>query len=199
MTRELSGVPVDLNNSGSQILEGLSQAIVSLMTQVSGAGVPSANLQIGLRVMDTTEKVYKVWDGADWRIEGPRHVDASSFEWIVDLGALSGTTTKWLPVPRTGVYIESFALISDTSTTSDGSNKWTVQLTNVSATENLFATAPTTNGSEITANTAWIQTCDQNNNDIAAGSALKVVLTETGSATTLANAAIVIRGRRLGA
>jgi len=177
----------------------MADAVLSLLTGCSGAGWPTENLQVGMVAVNETTKQVGRWDGADWRAEGPRHVDASAFEWNVDLGTLSASVTKWLPVPLTGVEILSIAILSDTSTSSDGSNKWTFQVRNRTASENLFATAPTTNGAELTANVASVRSCDQNNDDIAAGSALDLVITKTGSATSLTSAVVTVRGRRLGA
>lgn len=197
--RELAGVPWDSNKGGSQILQGFSDAVQSLMTGVSGAGWPTENLQIGLRATNNTTKRRGVWNGSNWLEEGPNGVDASSFEWHISIGALSATKVLWLPVPRTGIVIETVAVISDTTTaSSDGSNKWTLQVANVTAALNLFATAPTTFGSEIVLSVPWIQTADQNNTAIAAGVALQLTLTKTGSPTSLTNAAVTVRGYRRG-
>lgn len=107
-------------------------------------------------------------------------------------GALTATISRFVAPYKYRLRIDELVVVSDDATTSDGSNNWAFQLFNRSQSdETLFATAPTTNGSEIAANTTWRVACDQNRT-IEADDVLELVATKTGSPGNLDHCLIVV-------
>lgn len=112
-------------------------------------------------------------------------------------GALSGTTTRFVPPRGYRLRVDGITVLSDDATTSDGSNNWSFQLYNrTQSDEELFATDPTTNGGEITANTVWRQATDQNQT-ITADDVLELVATLTGSPGNLDHCLICVEATML--
>jgi len=109
-------------------------------------------------------------------------------------GQIAGTSAWFVPVPY-DCDVVSVTVVSDTGTTSDGSNNWTVDLYDVTNAQSLFSSVPNTDGDEIVADTPWSQDTDQNNT-LAAGDVLEVRVTETGAATNLARALVFVKVRR---
>lgn len=88
--------------------------------------------------------------------------------------------------------ITDVRLVSDTATTSsDGSNNYTFQVVNKTQTENLLASAVSTNSNEIAADTSFAITPDQNAT-IADGDVLELTIAENGTATDLSSAKVTI-------
>ena len=89
------------------------------------------------------------------------------------------------------LVISDCVIISDTATTgSDGSNNYTFQVANVTAGNNLRASAKSTNGAEIAANTTYALGLDQDLT-LATSDVLRLVVTKTGSPASLSAAKIV--------
>lgn len=106
-------------------------------------------------------------------------------------GAISATLTRFVaPVPQ-GLAVVEVGVVSDTGTTSDGSNLWTLDLQNLDTAQSLFSSPPTTNGDELVANAPWAKAVDQNVT-VSANQVLQASLTATGSPTALANALIYV-------
>jgi hypothetical protein len=100
----------------------------------------------------------------------------------------NATVTRPLMCANKRCYIQSVKLISATATTaSDGSNAWTSKVTNITTTTDLSSAAVTTNGNEITANTPYSVTVDQNN-DIKVNDVIGIVFTKVGTPTDLSAA-----------
>lgn len=97
-----------------------------------------------------------------------------------------------LIIPQTGrLAVSEVYVLSDTSTmSSDGSNNWSFQVANLTAGNNLLSVAKTTNGAEITADTAYALGVNQNNakGDLDALDVLELQITKTGAPTSLASA-----------
>jgi len=90
-----------------------------------------------------------------------------------------------------GIEIVDIVILSDTSTTgSDGSNNYAFQVKDKTNTKDLLATAVNTNGNELTADTAFHITPDQENINLGVDTVLELDITETGTATKLADAEI---------
>ncbi len=104
------------------------------------------------------------------------------FLWAIPASARYGIT---------GVY-----LISDTATTSsDGTDNWTIQVANLTAANNLCSTAKTTNGAEIAADTRYSLGVDQNNAkaDLDGGDVLELQITKNGTPTDLSSARVTVQ------
>lgn len=198
--------------SGATILQQLSDRLESVNCGWSGVSAP-ANPVIGQRFVDTDDKCVFRWNGSVWVRERPLYADASAFEWFKEVGTLSATTTVWMPSPRTNVTVAELVIVSDTGSTSSSGNEWQVQVRNRTTGLNLISAAVGTYtylasvspagasgnglGTEITANTAWIITLNQNT-AVGANAALDVVLTKSGTATSLTRMAVGLRGYRNG-
>lgn len=141
--------------------------------------------------MDTTNGTRRVYDGAAWQHCGPARGRASP----LGSGVLTatGTATLMLCCHEHVAVVTGLALLHKTATTSDASNLWAWQLRNLTTTNTLFATAPTTNGNDLVANTRKLLVPDQNLT-IAAGAGVQLEATETGSATSLSELLVVLYG-----
>lgn len=119
---------------------------------------------------------------------------------LVTIGGIAASRNQYVfVVPSTSiegvksVKINDIVLISDTATTSsDGSNKFTFQLANLTQSKNLLATAKTTHGAEITGDTPYSMTPTQYNSNLAFGDVIELQVTKTGSPTDLANAVVAL-------
>ncbi len=103
--------------------------------------------------------------------------------WVYQEGTVSASLSHYAGVAANhSMTIDSLTLVSSSTTTSDGSNNWSFQLTNLTTTNNLFATAPNTNGGmgDFAVNTAKVLVPDQNTT-MASGDVLNFVATLTGS------------------
>jgi hypothetical protein len=103
---------------------------------------------------------------------------------------IAGSINKYLFIAPNRCVIRKIKLVSDTTTaSSDGSNKYTFQVVNLTKTLNLLSTAKTTNGAEITQHVAYNLGADQNL-VIDANDIIQLQITKTGSPTSLATAAL---------
>ena len=85
-----------------------------------------------------------------------------------------------------------FAQVSDTATAaSDAGNKYDFQVANLTQTNNLLASAKSTNGAEIAANTVYDLGPDQNR-QVAANDVLELQITKTGAPTDLSGAEVAV-------
>lgn len=116
------------------------------------------------------------------------------------LAAVSATGTTLLMTHKAPIVVAKLRLTSATTTAgSDGSNKWAWQLRNATDALNLFATAPDTNGNELTAHTPRELTPDQNLT-VGADKVLRFDFTKTGSPTSpLAELLVEVTGYHRGA
>jgi hypothetical protein len=141
---------------------------------------------------DTTSNTMKRWDGSAWQVLGPRMTYPRASVTAV-LSAVSATGTLYLVAPTAAFVLTKLSLVSQTTTVSDATNKWTFQVRDVANSVNLFATAPTTNGAELTANTRRDYTPDQNTVR-PVGSVLEFQFTKGGTATTMAQLLVQLDG-----
>lgn len=100
-------------------------------------------------------------------------------------------------VPVAARYgISDVHLISDTATSgSDASNNWSFQVRNLTASLDLIASAKTTNGAEIAADTRYSLGVDQNNAkaDLGGGDVIELQITKTGTPTDLSGAKVTVQ------
>lgn len=166
----------------------------ALRTLHSGATAP-ANPVAYMLWQDTTTNV--LWQrnagNSAWRPCRRREVRFGDV-------ALSART--WRAVPRASVpiLVESVALVTGTTTSASvaASKEWTWTLTNQTAGLGLFSAVPSTatvvggvGGGEITANTPYVLTANQNQS-LAAGAELRLVVGSVGAPTAVADVAFVV-------
>lgn len=181
-----------LSDAASAILQQLITNCGHLVAEFVGSSEPSP-LFVGMRWSDSGTGLRKQWDGSAWHVIGPLYENGALRTLKLFEGSISGTVSFFVPASAARAVASRVVLISDTATSgSDGSNKYTVDLYNVTQAESLFSAVPTTNGDELAANTAWSQECDQNL-DLAADDVLEVRITKTGSPTSLASARVIVQ------
>lgn len=102
-----------------------------------------------------------------------------------------------MAIPVSARYeIVDVYLVSDTATTSsDGTDNWTFQVVNLGEGFDLIATAKTTNGAEIAADTRYAMGVDQNNEkaDLTGGDVLELQVTKNGTPTDLSSAKVLVQ------
>ena len=92
------------------------------------------------------------------------------------------------------LVIEDVVLVSDTAVTAHDTNYWSMQLVNLTKTEDLMAaviTTKVTGGTAITADTAYRLTPDQNNS-LGSSEVVELQLTKAASATDLTAAVLSV-------
>jgi len=108
----------------------------------------------------------------------------------VRIGGLSGSDDRFLFVAPAASYIREVSLVSDVATSSsDGTDNWTFQVANLTKTQDLLATAKTTNGAEISADTVYDLGLDENQ-QVAANDVIELQVTKNNSPTDLSSAEI---------
>lgn len=111
----------------------------------------------------------------------------------VSIDGISATANFPLIAAPSAIIISDVKIISDTATTgSDGSNNYTFQVANVTGAVNLRSAAKSTNGAEIAANTIYAVGLDQNLT-LATSDVLRLVVTKTGSPTSLSSAKVIVQ------
>ena len=109
---------------------------------------------------------------------------------IMIIGGLAASVNKFIFIAPTRCVISNIKLVSDTATTdSNGTNKWTFQIANLTQTLDLCSTAKTTNGAEMAGDTAYDLGVDQNL-VLSAGDVLELQITKGATPTDLTNAQI---------
>lgn len=120
--------------------------------------------------------------GGAWVRVGPLAIDYTQRAEVLFDGALSGNQTLYIACADFRRTARKLIVVSDTSTTSDGSNNWEIDLYNVTAGVSMFSSVPTTDGDEWAANVAKAYTPNQNTLidelDVA-----ELRITENGTAT----------------
>lgn len=108
------------------------------------------------------------------------------------IGGLAASDDRFVFAAPAAGYIRRVLLVSDTATSgSDAGNNWTFQVANKTQTNNLCATAKTTNGAEAGADAVYNLGVDQNL-QMALNDVLELQVTKTGSPTDLTSAEISV-------
>jgi hypothetical protein len=184
-------LPQASDSVSTAILSRVAPALQALASLHQGASAP-ATKWTGMLWADTSIGVLKQWDGSAWHVVGPIYANGSRRTLKLFEGALVGGESFFVPPSADRAVVSRITLVSDTATVgSDGSNNWSLQVHNLTAATTMFATAPTTNGDEFAADTAWSADVDQNAT-IAADDVLEVRVTKTGTPTSLAAARVAI-------
>lgn len=168
--------PASGDDSAQTLREKTNDALLALQSEFRGTAQPSG-IVAGQSWSSSTDDLRRFHDGS------ADHVIETHFVPALQVAA-SGSVAGFVYVPW-DCKVVSLVVVSNTTTTgSDGSNNWAFQATNVTDTLALFSAAPTTNGSELTADTPRVMTPDQNT-DLTAGEVVEVELTVTGAPTSL--------------
>lgn len=167
------------------ILDKINPALDALRSSFEGAGLPATAVEG--QVATPADGLRYVYRGGVWQVLEELVIP-------VFQGSISATLTRFA-WPQWKANVVDVTVLSNVDSTSDGSNRWTLQLTNLDTGLTLFGTAPTTNGDDLAADTPWTNAVTQNAT-VEAGEVLEVVLTKTGAATTLTNALLAVRVRR---
>lgn len=121
-------------------------------------------------------------------------VDAMTQVALVKVTGSATTFTRPLGV-FPACTVSEVSILSDTATSSDGSNNWAFQVTNKgtdgTGTNTLLSTAKNTNGADIAAYDSYALGVDQNTS-VSANEGLQITATETGTATDLSSAELVV-------
>lgn len=121
-------------------------------------------------------------------------VDAHVQTHVVHLGTLSATDEKFCFVAPANCTILSASIVSELAVASSATDYWTFQIRNLTAGVNLAATAKTTNGAAISADTAYALTTDQNLSP-ATGAVLEFQATKTLNPNNLQELLLVLTYR----
>lgn len=178
-------------DSYTQQLTRAKDGLLALQTRNESADDPTTtyNWMTVAKTGSSEEREYV--PGTGFVTRGPLGVNWTSRSVEVFQGALSATSAWFLPVIDENVTIRTVLLVSDTGTTSDGSNYWTFDLYNVTQAGSLYSTPPITDGEEIVANTPYAMPPSLNL-AVDALDVIEVRATATGAPTTLARASIAV-------
>ena len=181
-----------LSSSGTSILQQLITNCGHLVNDHWGSSAP-AFLTAGMFWSDTGTGLRKQYDGSTWHVVGPIVANGARRTLALYQGVLVGGEVMYLPVSADTFVVSRVVLVSTVATSgSTGGANWAIQLANLTAGNNLFATAPSTNGDELAVATAWSQDVDQNAT-CDPDDVLALTITKTGSPTSLAAARVLIQ------
>lgn len=173
---------------GGQWVTAYANTVAALSTNFSGTSAPSTPIA-GQWWLDTTTNQLKLRNAANdaW-------IPAMRFPVKIDERSMSSPASfnAFLNCPVPGATIEAVRILSTTTTSSsDGTDNYTFDVYNVTDSHSLFSSAPTTNGSEIPANTAYDLTPNQNNT-ITADDVLEFRCTVNGSPTPITRLSVEV-------
>jgi len=185
---------LDQNLSQTQINANLWAALQALQSAFSGSTAPSSPVA-GQRWYDTSTGLLKVYYSGSWYEEGPITQTNTVREIVAYRGGIGATITIPLVAPYGNSRLLDVYLISDIATSgSNGSNRWEFQVANADAGTNLLSVSKKTDTAEIPAGTLYKITPDQNQ-DTLADQRLQIVVTKTGTPTSLGLAIVTIVAR----
>lgn len=188
--------PLVENADGATVRTALNQTIEALLTEHSGAGEP-ADKFARMKWADLASFVQKRRNATNdaWNTEHALNVRVDYDPPIVQFGALSASVNRFVFCPSVAWYAVDLVVISDTATSaSTGGNNWAFQVRDLTAGQNLFGTAKSTNGDELAINTAKVWTFDTFQS-IAQNAVLQIQITKNGAPTSpLADVACLVRG-----
>lgn len=169
----------------------------ALLTAFSGATAPASPVAYQYWIdTNAATKVLKQRNSANsaWIVRVP-DIDLAGFEYVtVKVGTVSaaGATTSLLFCGGSAVTVSDVFVVTSSTTTSDATNFWQIQVDNVTDTLNLRAAAFSTNGADFTANTQRALVLDQNLS-VAANKVLRITFTKNAAATTMNDVTVVLK------
>ena len=187
--------------AGTTLISTISDALLALASDFSGASEPAYRTpyQRWANTAAFTQDRRNAANNA-WNTEHALNVRVDYHPPIVQFGALSASINRFVFCPPVPWWAVDLVVISDTATTSStGGNNWAFQVRDLTAAQNLFTTAKSTNADELAVNTAkvWTFTANQAINQNAV---LQIQITKNGTPTSpLADVACLIRGYPRGA
>lgn len=177
-----------LPNSDTNVLAAgatlIPDCLEALRSKFSGTAEP-ANPIAYQWWFDTTTGLLKIRNVANnaWLVAG---LSVTIFE----LGSLSASRNLFLGTSYRKQWVLGCRLLSTVASTGSGAGtRWDFQIRNLTAAVDLLATAITTNGNEVAANTPYNIFTTQNQTP-AVNAALELQITKTGSPTTLTRASV---------
>jgi hypothetical protein len=181
MSQTWSNIP-PTGSASVALVTSIPNALEALRTTFSGGSAPSSPVAYMLWA-DTSTGLLKIRNSAntDWITIGTltqRH------DWITHLhevGSIGDNTIVDMLVAPCDMTIDKLLVVSDTTTVGSASEgNYGVMIENVSQEVDLLSAEQTTDGAEITADTPWSVTPDQNTN-LNAGDLIRVTIAVNGS------------------
>jgi len=189
-------LPLSAGADGAVLLEALNGTISAILTENAGAAAPPYTFP-GMKFADETTCLSKRRNALndDWLIE---HAIRTRIDYgypPVQFGSVSASINRYAVVPPGPWSAVDLVVVSNTLTSgSGGGTNWAFQVRNLTASQNLFATAKSTNGDELAVDTPKVWTFDQNQ-AIAQNAVLQIQITKTGSPSSpLTDVICVVRG-----
>lgn len=165
----------------------LGNTLQTLASNFLGAGAPSSPAE-GQLWSDSGTGYLQHYRNGTW------HVLGDDTRWVLD--SIGSPTANVIgPFPYRVDVVALVVVPLNNTTGSDGSNNWSVQVTNQQTFGTMFATQPSTNGNEWAIGTPWEQVPDQNQT-VEIGQTLLVNLNQNGSPTAVpARISVQVRPR----
>lgn len=170
---------IDLTNNRVELPASTQIPAVTLTAALNAGSFQINSLASGTSSTDAVNK---------GQVDGRIHMTS------VSVDGLSATVNVPLIAAPSAIIISDVKIICDTTTSgsSAGVTEWGFQVANVTAGNNLKAATKVTSGTEITANTTYALGLDQNLT-LATSDVLRLVVTKTGSPTSLTSAKIQVQ------
>lgn len=198
--------PSSTDPLGLAILTHLVDRDDALRANFSGSSAPSSTAAFQTWA-DTSAGMMKLRNAANngWISLFPL---AAQVPLVLNLQHAGAMAAKELQiVAPVAMSVSRIVLVTDTTTSGSvaATNEWTFLLRNVTQAVNLFSATPSTattvagvGGGEITADTAYSLTANQNA-AVSSNDVLRLTIAQTGSPTAVADVSIVVIGYPLGA
>lgn len=193
-------MPTGTSVASTAIKTLIVNALLALRSCFSGASAPS-DTEAYMPWLDTTNNQIKRRNAADsaWTIEGAIGKDhGKTLIHVGEFSSVSGTFTTFVTPTLEDGQIKRIILVSTTSSSSSSGNEWQFGLQNktdavalFSGTVGTFTSLGGVGGGEITADTIYELTPDQNQS-LDAGDVLELTMTAVGTVTTLTRLLILV-------
>jgi len=183
-----------ISEAGTAIFEKSIDNFAALTSCYSGATPPIDPAPVaGQLFFKTTTKELHQYDGSAWVVIATALAGATpNMDEPSLLPSITATSTIPLAVLDADATVESLEIVTETTTFSDATDHWTIQLHNATQAEDLFAAAFDTDATDFAAGTPITIPVDQNE-EVAAGDYLRVVFTKFNSATNFGWTRIILR------
>ena len=193
-TSTLAGSAVSFASAVRELLIANDLALLSLH---SGSSEPAYTVA-GMLWLDTGNGLLKIRNSGNsaWHVLAVYGQDLRAQRVCIGEALSLSAARSWHWYAPQDVTVSRLVLVTDTATTSSSGNEWTVELANLTQTEDLFSatvgsyqTDGSIGGGEFAADTVEPFVPDQNA-AVDADDVLEVTLTPAGSATTLGRVSV---------